>query len=91
MIDWSKGTKTEIMLCSRIAKLAVNIAGFGKVSQLVMSLQACHTHGCALRLKELITARPSDLMHDVFGIHSNINKNNGKLENCFVPRFAVNQ
>ena len=58
---------------------------------LVMDIDACHSNGCPLKLEELLNASDFDFAHDVGGIITNINRETGKLENCFVPRYAVNQ
>jgi hypothetical protein len=53
-----------------------------------MDLTACHCVSCPLDLEGLLTAKPSDLIHDVAGIMANINREIGELENSFVPRYA---
>lgn len=53
-----------------------------------MDITACHCVGCPLDLEGLLTAKPSDLIHDVAGIIANINRETGELENSFVPRYA---
>lgn len=55
---------------------------------LIMDLSACHLNGCELDLEALNKATPGNLMHDVMGIHHHINRDTGKLENFFLPRFA---
>jgi hypothetical protein len=54
-----------------------------------MDIVACHSNGCPLRLSELAHAAPGDFAHDIFGIRSHINRRTGQLEDCFVPRYAV--
>ena len=90
MIDWTKGNRTEIEIISKISKRAVGLLG-GKVLAFSMDLQACHTHGCKLKLVELLDTDDGNFLHDVCGIHQNINRTTGELENCFLPRFALNQ
>jgi hypothetical protein len=53
-----------------------------------MDLTACHCVGCPLDLEGLLTAKPSDLIHDVAGITAYINRETGELGDCFVPRYA---
>lgn len=55
---------------------------------LVMDITACHLHGCPLKLKELLIAPQFDFSHDVFGIACHIDRETGKLTNCFLPRYA---
>jgi len=56
-----------------------------------MDLTACHLNGCPLQLDDLLGAEDSDFAHDVFGIVCNLNRKTGRLENCFVPRYAQSQ
>jgi hypothetical protein len=55
-----------------------------------MDLTATHLNGCPLKLQELLEADDFNLIHDVFGIHRHLDRNTGKLKNCFLPRFAKN-
>ncbi len=91
MIDWKKATKAEVELASDIGKRAVKLLGKGTVLTFAMDIEACHTHGCCLKLVDLLKARKSDFLHDVLGINSHINHTTGKLENYFLPRYAVCQ
>lgn len=54
-----------------------------------MDVTACHANGCPLDLEKLLHADAFNFSHDVFGIARYINRNTGKLENCFVPRCAL--
>jgi hypothetical protein len=40
----------------------------------------------SLDLEKLYSFSPADFAHDIFGIHANLNHDNYKLENCFLPR-----
>lgn len=42
-----------------------------------------------LKLEELLAADDSNFVHDAFGIYNHMNRTTGKLEGCFLPRFAV--
>ena len=57
----------------------------------IMDIAAAHLNGCPLKLDELLHADDFNFLHDVFGIMNNINRQTGKLENNFLPRYAVNQ
>jgi hypothetical protein len=59
--------------------------------ELQMDITACHANGCPLDLKKLLEAPDIDFVHDVFGIHYNIDRTTGKLENHFLPRCAQSQ
>jgi hypothetical protein len=59
---------------------------------LEMDIVACHCNGCRLRLLDLlVNADDFNLIHDVFGIRRHMDRTTGKLQNCFVPRFAKEQ
>ncbi len=53
-----------------------------------MDITATHLNGCSLRLKDLLNANRFNFVHDIVGISRHINRITGKLENCFLPRFA---
>jgi hypothetical protein len=56
---------------------------------LMMDLTACHANGNPLRLRDLVeTEDDFSFVHDVGGIRRHINRDTGKLENCFSPRFS---
>jgi hypothetical protein len=54
-----------------------------------MDLSACIAQGCNLKLNELLNADDFNFCHDVFGISRHINRDTGKLENFFVPRYKA--
>jgi len=52
----------------------------------VMDLQCVHTY-LKLDLEELWLASPFNFAHDVGGIRRNLNRETGRLDNNFRPRF----
>jgi len=56
-----------------------------------MDITACHANGCKLDLLKLLCFPDFDFAHDVFGISRHINRTNGKLMNCFLPRCSVQE
>lgn len=54
-----------------------------------MDITAVHSE-IPLRLKDLLVedVNSYDFVHDIWGIRTNLNRSTGKIENCFVPRFA---
>lgn len=55
----------------------------------LMDLEACHCNGCPLDLVALAAAdREEDVVHDVAGISRYLNRDTGKLEEHFWPRYA---
>lgn len=83
----------DARLLHLIAKRAVHMAAAnGFVYPIIdadMDLTACHANGCTLKLTALLTADDSNFAHDVFGIQRHIDRASGKLQNCFLPRFAL--
>jgi hypothetical protein len=55
---------------------------------LVMDLTATHANGCPMDFNKLLTAPDFDFVHDITGIQRHIDRETGKLGNCFLPRFA---
>lgn len=57
---------------------------------LMMDLSACHANGTPLRLDELAdTADEFSFIHDVGGISRHIDRDTGKLLDCFSPRYSA--
>jgi len=55
----------------------------------LMDLSITNANGCPLRLAEMLTADESDFMHDIAGINRHLNRETGKLEDLFHPRYAA--
>jgi hypothetical protein len=53
-----------------------------------MDLTATHLNGTPLRLQEMLYSKDGDLIHDVVGIHNNLDRRTGRMMNCFLPRYA---
>jgi hypothetical protein len=89
MIDW-KCSKEDFTLILAVAmRVQKEYPEYpDKQSILLMDLQACHGNGCPLDLEGMMHADRLDLMHDVLGIRRHINRDTGKLEGCFEPRYA---
>lgn len=84
--------REEARTIAAIAKRAVHMAakvgfdyGFMDAD---MDITACHMNGAPLRLNELLAADDLNFSHDVFGIRRHLNRETGKLEDCFSPRYA---
>jgi len=54
-----------------------------------MDIEYCHTCGNPLDLARMAVGGDYDLMHDVIGIANHIDRDTGKLADCFLPRFSV--
>ena len=85
-------TKKDNALIGKIVDRAVGYYKQAKVrvsaQDIEMDITATHLNGCRLNLGGLLAADQFNLMHDVCGINQNLNRTTGKLENCFLPRFA---
>ena len=94
-INWDC-SREDFDVISDIADRALNLAkehGLWKPKKMefVMDLVACHMNGCPLDLFRLLVSDEGNFGHDIFGIRKHINRENGKLEGCFLPRFAARQ
>ncbi|MCK1479288.1 hypothetical protein IVB27_32260 [Bradyrhizobium sp. 197] len=58
------------------------------VMDIDMDLAATHCNGNPLRLDDLLKADDFNLLHDVSGIAKHLNRETGKLEGFFSPRFS---
>lgn len=54
-----------------------------------MDLEACHCNGTPLDLTRLLNAPEFDFWHDLSGIRYHLNRDTGKLMDCFLPRMAL--
>jgi len=95
MLNWNT-TKEDTLAISKIVDryiefhYSLNIPKQYQRSKLdiMMDVEATHNNGCPLKLQGLLNAKDCDFTHDLIGIQQNINRKTGKLENCFLPRYA---
>lgn len=62
-----------------------------KVLALTMDLTAVHANDVKIDFKRLLEADDFNFAHDIVGIQKHLNRETGKLENCFLPRFALRE
>ena len=79
----------EYKLINRIVFRAASLLENFQITEVAMDITAVHTNGCPLRLDELLAADNFNFLHDVVGIQRNMNRQTGKLERSFTPRFAA--
>ncbi len=88
-----KTTADEFDVIAKIADRAVDVAQCAGIDYdkrtALMDITAAHANGCKLRLDELLNAPNFDFAHDVFGIRRHLNRETGRLGNCFSPRFSA--
>lgn len=63
-----------------------NLLMFDRMS-LIMDLE-CANEEFNLRLEDLLNADDFNFAHDIIGIQNNLNREERKMGNLFVPRFA---
>lgn len=93
-------TREDFALIEEIAYRAMSLANRYGITSLDgprtkmdwhMDLAACHANGCPMKFAELLGADDANFSHDVFGIARHIDRETGKLGNCFSPRYARKQ
>jgi hypothetical protein len=90
-IAWDATTAGERDLITQIVNRAATL--YPKLDKLsaAMDIEATHVSGNPLRLADLLAADNFNFSHDVAGIINNIDRNTGKLANCFEPRFTLTE
>ena len=83
-------TKQDAAIIHKIAVRANNVAkdiGFKyPVQDAAMDITAVHANGNPLRLQRLLDADKFNFAHDIAGIRNCLDRDTGKLNNCFEPR-----
>ena len=87
IIDWSKVSKEDLIKIGNIAQRAVDGGFDGKLLTLNMDLSAAHLD-TPLDLDAFLTAPVSDFWHDIYGITAHMDRETGKLKDCFLPRYT---
>tara|TARA_R110000822_G_scaffold226987_3_gene359603 strand:+ start:125 stop:427 length:303 start_codon:yes stop_codon:yes gene_type:complete len=85
---------TDFELIAKIVERAAEIYARNglRYDRMVANMDINDVHSkTPLRLAAWLGADEGNFAHDVAGIHNNLDRVNGVLENCFVPRFAVTQ
>lgn len=94
MIDWKLHSKEEArtiaMIAQRAVKMATDAGIWYNFMDADMDITATHIAN-PLKLGELLAADNFNFSHDVFGIRRHLDRETGKLGDCFVPRFSVAQ
>jgi hypothetical protein len=92
ILKWD-ATSQEFDLIDAIANRAVKLAAAHGVAypkyEALMDVTSAHRNAYHLRLGELLEADDFNFAHDVFGIRRHLNRETGRLEDCFVPRYAA--
>jgi hypothetical protein len=92
ILNW-KATKEEYDLIYGIAQRASGMARrVGQemdVRDVMMDVAACHLNGNPLHLGELLKADDFNFAHDVWGIAEHMDRDTGRLGDCFTPRYSA--
>lgn len=85
-------TNDELDLIRSIARRAAHVARTANVAyppmDAALDVLAVHVNGNPLRLDELLCAKTADFAHDIFGIQRHLDRDTGKLQMCFKPRYT---
>jgi len=84
-------TEYEYGLIEKIADRAIGQYPEGDRLTFEIDIEAVHGNNVRLRLKELLEAGDYDFRHDISGIYNNMNRETGKLENFFLPRYSMSE
>lgn len=96
MIDWGKLNNEEMLIISKIADRYIKMfsvfsrANKADKQDVEMDLTACHITDCKLDLQKILEADDYNFAHDVVGIRTNLDRDTGKLLNCFLPKCIIN-
>ena len=87
--------ESERKVCRAIARrardLLLDLGVDRPALDIDMDIVATHCNGNPLRLNDLLGADDFNLLHDVSGIARHLNRETGKLEGFFSPRFSRRQ
>ena len=87
VVNFATSTR-EMNLISLIVKRAYKLWKIEDTLSLNMDITATHCNGTPLDLSKLLAADEFNFGHDIFGIMNHINRDNGQLEDCFLPRCS---
>lgn len=88
MLEWNVTRKED----GHITTIIKRLYDAGHIVDMVstrMDIEAAHSNGCPLKLAKMATAPMGQLSHDVNGISRFIDRETGKLEGGFWPRYAI--
>jgi hypothetical protein len=88
ILEWKLESLEQMQLVVKIARRAIKLGDVYTFLDIQMDLTACHLNGNPLDFERLLLSEDIDFNHDICGIHVNINRDTGKLSNCFLPRYS---
>jgi len=90
MIAWDKLKKEDCKIIVEIVSRYVLHCPDLNYLNCIMDLEACHIF-CPIDLIGLLQSKDGDFFHDVCGIFRHIDRETGRLNNFFIPRYARHQ
>lgn len=91
ILNWNTTEDEQVritLIAHRASALAKRMGVKYSVQDASMDITAVHCNDLKLDLAGLGGADEGNFGHDVFGIRRHINRDTGKLKDCFVPRYA---
>lgn len=91
-INWNidrADTLKIVKICERYESKPERTGRGYRRQNLLMDLTACHGNGTPLDLDKLLAADEFNFLHDVEGISRKIDRDTGRLTDCFLPRCAA--
>lgn len=89
MINWEMSEKEMDTIYKISERFKRDIVPEADLLIVNMDIAAAHLNGCPLNLDKLLNSQTGDFLHDVCGIQFHIDRETGKLEECFLPRCAA--
>lgn len=84
-------TNEELILMRRIIQRAHKL-GIEQGTRTTQAMDIMNAHKqFNLRLEDFLNADSIDFVHDFTGIQAHMNRDTGRCENFFLPRFASHQ
>lgn len=87
-VKFAEFSKEEQEIVDRIVERALPLLPHRSPLDIQMDISAVHARN-PLRLADMVEADDFNFAHDIGGITRHLNRETGKLENFFLPRFTV--
>ncbi len=95
MINFKTTETVHRLIGDLVVAFAANRDGIDRLT-LAMDITACHLNGCPLDLEAMHdavfpahTEYADSVWHDIAGIHAHIDRDTGRLDHGFSPRFGL--
>jgi len=85
--EYASNAAIILKIAKRASKILSEQGVMRSTMDIAMDLTACHV-STPLRLEDLLSADDFNLIHDVLGIFRHLNRNTGRIDGNFLPRFS---